>query len=238
MTKTYEIHRFAELFPPVNDNSVGFKALVEDIKVSGQQEPIWLYEGKILDGRNRYRACQLLGRDVLVREYTGSDPIGFVLSVNLHRRHLDDSQRAMVGAALTNIERGINQHTKGEGTSIEVASKLLNISRASIERARKVLTKGDVSLVEAVQQGNVTVAAAANIAERPTEQQKEIVKGGKAAVKKATSTNVSDRVDKLIERLLKALEELKNEENARAAAANIVQRLQVARYLERGKKVA
>ena len=68
----------------------------------------------------------------------------------------------MVAAKLTSLEVGANQHTKGEGVSIDTASKLLNVGRASINRARKVLGAGDAKLVTAVEQGKVSVSAAAN----------------------------------------------------------------------------
>ena len=58
--------------------------------------PIWLYHGQILDGRNRYRACQQLGSVCPMRVYAGEDPVGFVISMNLQRRHVDESQRGMV----------------------------------------------------------------------------------------------------------------------------------------------
>src|SRR5215470_4539778 len=160
--KKYDFHPLADLFPMLEDKSEAFEALVDDIRERRQQEPVWLYEGKILDGRNRYLACQRLGREIQVKDYVGDDPIGFVLSANLHRRHLDESQRAMVAAKLTSLGVGANQHTKGQGTSIDVASRLLNVGRASIDRARKVLATGDVKLVAAVEQGQVSVSAAAN----------------------------------------------------------------------------
>jgi hypothetical protein len=137
--KTYEVHPIANIFPLLDENSPAFKAFVEDIEKRGQQEQIWIFEGKILDGRNRYLACQRLGLEPKTRVYLGDDPIGFVLGVNLHRRHLDESQRAMVGAKLASLGVGANQHSKG-GTSIDVASKLVNVGRASIDRARKVLS--------------------------------------------------------------------------------------------------
>src|SRR5262249_1626867 len=123
------------------------------------------------DGRNRYLACQRLNKDVRVMEYAGSDPIGFVISANLHRRHLDESQRAIVGAKLTDLEKGANQYT--EGVSIETASKLLNVGRASINRARKVLASGDTKLVAAVEQGKVSVSAAANEATKKEKKGKQ-----------------------------------------------------------------
>ena len=160
--KKYDFHPLADLFPMLDDKSAAFEALVDDIRERKQQEPVWLYEGKILDGRNRYQACQRLGREIQVRDYAGDDPIGFVLSANLHRRHLDESQRAMVAGKLSKLELGANQHTKGEGVSIETASKLLNVGRASVNRALKVLKAGDPELVAAVEQGKKSVSAAAN----------------------------------------------------------------------------
>src|SRR6516162_1305030 len=160
--KKYDFHPLADIFPMLEDKSAAFEALVDDIRERRQQEPVWLYESKILDGRNRYLACQKLGREIQVKDFAGDDPIGFVLSANLHRRHLNESQRAMVAAKLTSLAVGANQHTKGEGTSIDVASRLLNVGRASIDRARKVLATGDPKLVAAVEQGQVSVSAAAD----------------------------------------------------------------------------
>ena len=119
---TNEPHDFAEVFPTLDGEA--FDALVKDIEARGQQEAIWVYEGKILDGRNRYRACQILGREPKVQDYVGDDPIGFVLSANLHRRHLNEGQRAMVAANLSNLVLGANQYTKA-GLSAKEASALL-----------------------------------------------------------------------------------------------------------------
>jgi hypothetical protein len=86
--------------------------------------------------------------------------VGFVLSTNLHRRHLNEGQRAMVAAKLTDLEMGANQYS--EGVSIDTASRLLNVSRSSVNRARRVLRDGDPGLVGAVELGEVSVAAAAD----------------------------------------------------------------------------
>src|SRR6516165_5355862 len=102
--KEYEFHPIANIFPLMTDEE--FEAFKEDIKTKTQQEPIILYQGKILDGRNRYKACKALYRDPITEEYKGSDPLGYVLSANLHRRHLKESQRATIAANLvtTNSE--------------------------------------------------------------------------------------------------------------------------------------
>src|SRR5262249_32662453 len=224
--KGYECHPYADLFPMLDKDSVGFKALIEDIKANSQHQPIWLLDGKILDGRNRYNACQDLGRDVLGRDYTGTDPIGFVLSINLHRRHLNTSQRAMVAVKLANLTAGANQHS--EGTSIEVASKLLNVGRASVERAKQVLAKGDPSLIEEVEQGQTSVTAAAE-GNTPTKPDKP-----------EPSNPDPEKIDKITNRLIAALKELKDYDvdTAIAAASNVVQRLQDAGFLDRKKKAA
>jgi hypothetical protein len=111
----YEVHPLAKIFPDIEGPA--FDALVEDIKERGLQEPIWLYENKILDGKNRARACEQLGKEPNIRTFTGPDPVGFILSVNLHRRHLDTSQRAMVAASLAKA-RSWHQPTQQKGWSL------------------------------------------------------------------------------------------------------------------------
>ena len=53
-----KFHPLANLFPMMSDEE--FKALVQDIGEHGQVEPIIIYEDKILDGRNRYKACEVI----------------------------------------------------------------------------------------------------------------------------------------------------------------------------------
>lgn len=88
-------HPAANIFPMMTDDE--FALLLADIKANGLIEPIWFCDGQILDGRNRWKACEILGIAPEVKEYGGDDPIGFVVSLNLNRRHLNSSQRAIVG---------------------------------------------------------------------------------------------------------------------------------------------
>jgi ParB-like chromosome segregation protein Spo0J len=228
--RTYEPHPLADLFPLLDKDSHGFKALIEDIQANGQHQPAILLDGKILDGRNRYNACQHLGKDVLTRDYLGTDPIGFVLSVNLHRRHLNVSQRAMVAAKLTNLELGANQHT--QGTSIEVAAKFLNVGRASVERARQVLAKGDPSEIEAVEQGNTSITAAAAATATATGAGTSTPGGsedpGQDKGNPAKAYNITSK-------LITELNELKtcDAATAIAAASNAVRRLQEAGFVKK-----
>jgi hypothetical protein len=59
----------------------------------------------------------------------GKDALDYVISANLHRRHLTTSQRALIGARLVTLQPG--QHTKGQVPSIEGAAKLLNVGHAN-----------------------------------------------------------------------------------------------------------
>jgi hypothetical protein len=93
------VHPAAALFPLMKGPEFGL--LVEDIDEHGLPEPILMHQGLVLDGRNRLRACEIAGVEPRFIERDGAgSPLAFVLSRNLHRRHLNESQRAIV-AALT-----------------------------------------------------------------------------------------------------------------------------------------
>jgi hypothetical protein len=81
-------HPYADVLPLLEGEA--FDALVADIKANGLLEPITIHEGLILDGRNRYRACAAAGIEPRFPEFEGDDPLGFVLSLSVHRRHVSD----------------------------------------------------------------------------------------------------------------------------------------------------
>lgn len=156
-----DFHEVAPIFPLME--GADFAALKDDIAKYGQREPVWVYEGRILDGRNRHRACEELGIETETKEWTGTDPAQFVLSLNLHRRHLSESQRAMVAARMARLRDG----QKKSGTSIEVpsqpdAAKMLNVSLSTVQRARIVLNHSTPDQVSAVERGEKTVAGVVN----------------------------------------------------------------------------
>ena len=79
-----------------------FAALKHAIAMDGQLDPAILYQGLLLDGRNRFRACRELGIPLKVTQFVGTDQEALirVLSVNQNRRDLTKSQRAAVAATL------------------------------------------------------------------------------------------------------------------------------------------
>lgn len=176
-TLEWEMHELCKLFPPMPEDQ--FNALVDDIQANGLRHPIIIHENKILDGRHRYRACRAIGRQPVSVIYDGNDPLGFVISHNLNRRHLDESQRAMIGARLANLKVGQRKDTTGPIglstlTQPEAASKL-SVGERSIKRARKVLDTGTQELADAVDNGQIAVSVAAKIAELEPDQQAQVI---------------------------------------------------------------
>jgi len=181
-----ELHPLAELFPTMEGQQA--TEFLEDIRAHGQLEPVWVDKDfRVLDGRHRVQACEELGRTVIARVYQGDDPASFVVSMNLHRRQLNESQRAMVAARLANMERGDNRFTKVDGsidpsTSQADAAKQLNVSVPSVKRAAKVLDDGVQELADTVDAGHVAVSTAADIATLPEEEQREVVARGEKEI--------------------------------------------------------
>jgi hypothetical protein len=173
MTKKFEFHDVANLFPMLDADEL--KALATDIFENGQREPITLFEGKILDGRNRYVACVDAGVEPLFTEYKGQHPIDYVVSLNLRRRHLDESQRAMVAAKLANLSDGQRADRVASSIDLPTAAKMLNVSESSIKRAKTVQREADAEIVRAVESGEISVSAAAQFAKLSKEEQAEQV---------------------------------------------------------------
>lgn len=158
---TYQSHPIAEIWPLME--GADFDKLVADIKANGQRLPILFYQGKVLDGRNRARACEAAGIEPRYEQAAATndnEAIALVVSLNDNRRHLSSDQRAFAAARLANITQGGdrgNQHTGGklaneslptkadgpayscQPRSILGAAHILDVSPARVARARAVL---------------------------------------------------------------------------------------------------
>jgi hypothetical protein len=154
------IHPFAELFPMLDDAAL--EELAADIKANGLRQPIVMFEDKILDGRNRFFACCEAGVEPKTEKYTGDDPLGYVISLNLRRRHLDTSQRAVIAAKIATLRQG--QHQTGKFAALPTqaeAAKMMKVSERSVRDGRKVLDQGDAPLITSVERGERAVSSAA-----------------------------------------------------------------------------
>lgn len=119
-----KLHPVCKLFPDMTGEQ--FKKLVEDIQTNGQLEPILTYKGRIIDGRHRFRACKELGIEPKTEEWDGKGSlVRFVVSRNLHRRHLNASQRAAVAndmSKMLEIEAK-KRHLKGSSLGGKAGAK-------------------------------------------------------------------------------------------------------------------
>ncbi len=187
MMTHYPDHPLAGIFPMMN--AVELAVLADDIEENGQQEPCWLLDGMTLDGRNRRDACKLKGIEPRYEQYIGGNPLAFVISKNLKRRHLNESQRAMVAARIVREKQGFSPTNNADpanlrdGISQPKAADLLNVSERSVHSAGKILSGGSEELVKAVDAGKATVSAAATVADLPKKEQREAVKAGTVAAK-------------------------------------------------------
>jgi N6-adenosine-specific RNA methylase IME4 len=160
-------HPAANLFPLLE--GAALQSLADDIKANGLQYPIITLDDRVLDGRNRLTACGMAKVEPRFRNAPSNcDPVTYVISANLHRRHLSESQRAMVANEVARLEA----HRPGISASKEAvtqpqAAKLLNVSRASVQRAREVAEKSP-ALAEKVRAGKMTLGAAMRETKRAT----------------------------------------------------------------------
>jgi hypothetical protein len=175
-----ELHPACAAFPALPQHDLD--ELAEDIRKRGLIEPVTLTpNGLLLDGRCRWDACELAGAVPHSIVYDGDDPIGFVLSKNKHRRHLDKSQLAMAVARLANLQNGSNQYESrrvGHFDKVTHTTKQLaeqsGLAVSTIDFARCVLRSAEPHIVAMVDAGKVTAAvgAAATRATPRSSQQK------------------------------------------------------------------
>lgn len=153
-----EHHELANIFPLMTDDEIN--ALAADIRENGLFEKIVLYDGKILDGRNRYMACLRAGVTPEFEQYQGDAPLQYVISLNLHRRHLNESQRAVIAERLANMPlggatyRSANLPTENNISQAE-AAEMLNVSDRTI-RTIKAIKETRPELIEQIVAGELT----------------------------------------------------------------------------------
>ena len=171
---TYDFHRYANIFPLLEGEA--FERLAADILDNGLIEPVVLYDGAILDGRNRYRACQHVGVPARFVEYDGDNPLGFVISKNRHRRHLTSSQLAAIAVqqeelmtelaaeARARMVAGVAANPsktfyEGNGKAIEKTAALFGTNPQYVNDAKR-LKEAAPDLLQQVAIGELTIPEA------------------------------------------------------------------------------
>lgn len=176
-----EWHPYAKLFPMMSDEDI--EALADDIKANGLRNAIVVdADDRIIDGRNRYRACQMAGVEPTIEamDLDDRETLAFVISTNLKRRHLSESQRADIAARIANLKpkqkaSSANLQNSDPPVTQAEAAALLNVSPRSVAAAKKVHDKGSPELQAAVSSGDVKVSRAAKIADMPKSQQAQAI---------------------------------------------------------------
>jgi len=159
-----EYHDIANIFPLLTGSE--FESLRDDIAKNGLREPITIYEGKILDGRNRHAACLAAGILPDSVEYTGNNPLGFVISKNLHRRHLNESQRGLISHKLENMPQGRpNKDANLHLISRKESADLMNVSERTVASVAKI-ERDAPDLLPAIESGEMTINKAIQTARK------------------------------------------------------------------------
>ena len=129
-----------------------------DIPKNGLIHPIVIFEGKILEGRNRYRACQMVGIVPSCEDYTGTDPRGYVISANAMRRDLTKGQRACVAQELATAPEGNPNRANSPSCdlTLEETTELMRVSRTSARDARAIF-KAEPKIYQDVKDGKISL---------------------------------------------------------------------------------
>ena len=198
-------HRLANVFPLLGEAE--FAELVKDIRANGQMDPIVMFEGLILDGRNRYLAIEEINKDLPVAErmphteikfdqkWPGRDPADYVWSHNVVRRHLSQGQIDFAAQALEELGWGgkpgnrnaakskteMQPGTTDEPKTRKVIAKETGATVRGMAKAAKVRKRATPKVQKAVRDGDLTLNAADRIADLPPEEQEEVMADPKPA---------------------------------------------------------
>lgn len=213
---TYKPHELCLAFPEMPSDQ--FARLLASIRDHGLLHPIMLFEGAILDGRHRYKACEELDIEPRFEQYTGNDAAAFVLAENMARRHMTQSQLAHSAAGMkdyyerkarerqeaTQINGGKppvgaerRQPSDDAGRTADKLAEVSGVGARTINRAIKVREHGTVELNAAVASGDIALTQAEKIASLNENVQKKIVDANprerKAKIREAFNRSVSCR---------------------------------------------
>jgi hypothetical protein len=194
MSPTYEQHHLGRLIPPMPE--VDFNRLRADIRQQGLLEEIILYQGQILDGWSRYRACQQEHVEPRFQEFTGDNPVAYVLAKNIQRRHLNPVQILKVlerarepleAEAVARMRSGkqAGSHSAAPpslnlsypGKVAEQIAEMAGVSSSTAEHYHAVQVHGSAELKEAVDREEVSISDAAEVARhQPAARQRAAVR--------------------------------------------------------------
>jgi hypothetical protein len=211
-------HPIADVWPMMDEAKLA--ELADDIRKNGQLVPVWLYEGKILDGRNRWAACKIAGVEPKTKEYTGDEPTAFAVAMNDRRRHMNKGALAAVAAELEPFfsadakrrqrEAG-KEHGRGQKVMAKVpepidkkpaaparkeAAKSVGVGERYVQDAKKVKQEAP-EVFERLKAGKITLQdAKREVAKKPTDDWRQDERDRQAEVERGLTVVANASADK------------------------------------------
>lgn len=203
-------HPIADVWPMMDDAKL--VELADDIRKNGQLVPVWLFEGKILDGRNRYAACKIAGVEPKTKEYTGDEPTAFAVAMNDRRRHMNKGALAAVAAELephfaADAKRRQIRRPKSESVvekvpqqtsrkAREEAAASVGVNDRYVSDAKKVKQEAP-DVFERLKAGKITLQdAKREVAKKPTDDWRQDERARQADVQSGLTVVANASADK------------------------------------------
>ena len=210
-------HPISDVWPMMDEAKIA--ELADDIRKNGQLVPVWLYEGKILDGRNRWAACMIAGVDPKTKEYKGDEPTAFAVSLNDRRRHMNKGSLAAVAAELEpffaadakrrrketegrpkkdlqKLEEKIPQVMARQSQAREEAAKSVGVNDRYVSDAKKVKAEAP-EVFERLKAGKITLQdAKREVAKKPTDDWRKDERDRQALVQHGQTVTANAGADK------------------------------------------
>jgi len=211
-------HPIADVWPMMAEDKL--HELADDIRKNGQLVPVWTYEEKILDGRNRWAACKIAGVEPKTKEYTGDEPTAFAVAMNDRRRHMNKGALAAVAAELEPFfaadakrrQRDAGkEHGRGQKVMAKVpepidkkpaaparkeAAKSVGVGERYVQDAKKVKQEAP-EVFERLKAGRITLQdAKREVAKKPTDDWRQDERNRQAEVESGLTVVANASADK------------------------------------------
>jgi hypothetical protein len=180
--KSYERHALSAVWPDMTGEE--FEELKTDVSANGLFHPIKLFEGKVLDGWHRYRACKETGAKLLSEKFDGDAAAAraYAKGANGPRRNTTASQRALAYAEIANwVQAGraanpapgaeLKPNKNNDLKNVTSAAKEARVSDRTMHQAKVVVEKGGEKLKAAVRAGEISLKKATKVVDLPKSEQ-------------------------------------------------------------------
>jgi hypothetical protein len=156
-------HPYSQILPPMS--GAAFSELVASIKKIGRiRNSVIVYQNQILDGNHRLKACKIAKVEPKSIEFKGTDleALDLVWDLNVQRRHLNESQRAVAFAQYCNFADTGRPEQSSPRVRLGDAAEKASVGRNTMRRAKEVVEHGTKKDIESIKSGKTTVKQVAS----------------------------------------------------------------------------